>query len=70
MTGAFCICGSARKERSFVDPTQLPNCSAASYPDAETEWPSYPEGFHGVQIPVHGPLVAKLIEDRADGLLP
>jgi hypothetical protein len=47
-----------------------PNCSAALYPDPKVKLPNYPEGFQGVQIPVHGPLVAKLIEDRADGLLP
>jgi len=27
----------------------------------------YPEGFQGTEIPVHGPAVAKLIEDRLDG---
>ncbi|KAH9994041.1 hypothetical protein BJV77DRAFT_1144094 [Russula vinacea] len=31
---------------------------------------SHPEGFQGEQIPVHGPYVAELIEDRADGFLP
>jgi len=36
----------------------------------EWTWPNYPEGFQGSQIPVHGPYVAKLIEDRADGFLP
>lgn len=29
----------------------------------------YPEGFQGTSIPVHGPAVAKLIEDRLDGRL-
>ncbi|KAF5353317.1 hypothetical protein D9756_007986 [Leucocoprinus leucothites] len=29
----------------------------------------YPEGFQGNQIPVHGPTVAKLIEDRVNGVL-
>jgi hypothetical protein len=46
------------------------NDSAAAYPDSKVKWPNYPEGFQGEQIPVHGPFVAKLIEDRADGLLP
>ncbi|KAI9463734.1 hypothetical protein BJY52DRAFT_1425225 [Lactarius psammicola] len=36
----------------------------------ERTWPNYPEGFQGPQIPVYGPYVAKLIEDRADGNLP
>ena len=29
----------------------------------------YPEGFQGIEIPVYGPTVAKLIEDRVAGLL-
>ncbi|KAF8316420.1 hypothetical protein DL93DRAFT_2056393 [Clavulina sp. PMI_390] len=29
----------------------------------------YPEGFQGTQIPVYGPAVAKLIEDRVEGRL-
>ncbi|KAF4590484.1 hypothetical protein EYR38_009785 [Pleurotus pulmonarius] len=29
----------------------------------------YPEGFQGTEIPVHGPTVAKLIEDRVEGRL-
>ncbi|KAH9961257.1 hypothetical protein BC827DRAFT_1203501 [Russula dissimulans] len=44
------------------------NDSSTTYP--EVTWPNYPEGFQGSQIPVHGPYVAKLIEDRADGYLP
>jgi hypothetical protein len=28
----------------------------------------YPDGFQGTQIPVFGPTVAKLIEDRVAGL--
>jgi hypothetical protein len=28
----------------------------------------YPEGFQGNEIPVHGPFVAKLIEERIDGI--
>ena len=28
----------------------------------------YPEGFQGSEIPVYGPTVAKLIENRAAGL--
>ena len=47
---------------------QRPTCSSTTYP--EVTWPNYPEGFQGTEIPVHGPYVAKLIEDRADGLLP
>lgn len=27
----------------------------------------YPEGFQGTSIPVHGPTVAKLIENRLEG---
>ncbi|KAF9007113.1 hypothetical protein BDQ17DRAFT_1238475 [Cyathus striatus] len=30
---------------------------------------NYPEGFQGESIPVHGPTVAQLIEDRVDGKL-
>ncbi|KZT29048.1 hypothetical protein NEOLEDRAFT_1057283 [Neolentinus lepideus HHB14362 ss-1] len=38
-------------------------------------WPNqphvnYPEGFQGTEIPVHGPYVAKLIEDRIEGRIP
>ncbi|KAI0298522.1 hypothetical protein BC826DRAFT_104230 [Russula brevipes] len=44
------------------------NDTSRSEPDVT--WPNYPEGFQGSQIPVHGPYVAKLIEDRADGFLP
>jgi len=44
------------------------NDTSRSHPDEI--WPNYPEGFQGVQIPVHGPYVAKVIEDRADGFLP
>ncbi|KAF8335775.1 uncharacterized protein EI90DRAFT_3152800 [Cantharellus anzutake] len=33
-------------------------------------WVNYPEGFQGTQIPVHGPTVARLIEDRVEGRLP
>ena len=50
--------------------TGTPNCSAAYYPDPKVKLPYYSEGFQGTQIPVYGPLVAKLIEDRADGILP
>ncbi|KAJ7505544.1 hypothetical protein B0H11DRAFT_428151 [Mycena galericulata] len=31
--------------------------------------PIYPEGFHGVNIPVHGPTVAQLIETHLEGKL-
>ena len=31
---------------------------------------AYPEGFQGTNIPVYGPTVAKVIEDRLDGKLP
>jgi len=30
----------------------------------------YPEGFQGTSIPVYGPAVAKMIEDRLDGKIP
>ncbi|KAI0254139.1 hypothetical protein BJV78DRAFT_1274308 [Lactifluus subvellereus] len=43
------------------------NHTSTTYP--ELTWPNYPEGFQGEQIPVYGPYVAKLIEDRADGYL-
>jgi|SRR6266404_1234577 len=43
---------------------------ASSTTSPEWTWPNYPEGFQGEQIPVHGPYVAKLIEDRANGKLP
>ncbi|KAJ8690830.1 hypothetical protein PTI98_012229 [Pleurotus ostreatus] len=36
--------------------------SSADKPDV-----NYPEGFQGNQIPVHGPTIAKLIEDRVEG---
>ncbi|KDR75372.1 hypothetical protein GALMADRAFT_268911 [Galerina marginata CBS 339.88] len=39
-----------------------------TYPD-EPPLPSYPEGFQGTSIPVHGATVAKLIEDRLEGRL-
>jgi hypothetical protein len=42
----------------------------SSRSDPDVTWPNYPEGFQGSQIPVHGPYVAKLIEDRADGFVP
>jgi hypothetical protein len=29
----------------------------------------YPEGFQGTEIPVYGPVVAKVIEDRIEGRL-
>lgn len=29
----------------------------------------YPDGFQGNEIPVFGPMVAQLIEDRVDGKL-
>jgi len=39
-----------------------------TYPD--TPRVGYPEGFQGSSIPVYGPSVAKVIEDRLDGKLP
>jgi hypothetical protein len=39
-----------------------------THPD--TPGVNYPEGFQGTRIPVYGPGVAKLIEDRLDGKLP
>ncbi|KAI0044996.1 hypothetical protein FA95DRAFT_1589968 [Auriscalpium vulgare] len=44
------------------------NDTSTTYPDVQ--WPSYPEGFQGTEIPVYGPYVARIIEDRADGRLP
>jgi len=38
-----------------------------THPD--TPFVAYPEGFQGTRIPVHGPTVAKLLEDRLDGKL-
>lgn len=38
-----------------------------THPD--TPGVNYPEGFQGTSIPVYGPAVAKLIEDRLDGKL-
>jgi hypothetical protein len=76
MTGAFLFLffsGSSAVKRGdeIADPTPLQIVrSAALYPDPKVKLPRYPEGFQGVQIPVHGPFVAKLIEDRADGLFP
>jgi hypothetical protein len=67
----FFFFGSAVKrgdDRTDLMPLQI--CSAASYPDPNAKWPNYPDGFQGEQIPVHGPFVARLIEDRADGFLP
>jgi hypothetical protein len=61
---------AVKRREELSDPTPLQICSAASYPDPKAKWPNYPEGFQGEQIPVHGPFVAKLIEDRADGFLP
>jgi hypothetical protein len=62
--------GSAVNIFLLIRTPLIPNCSAVSYPDPKVRLPNYPEGFQGQQIPVHGPLVARLIEDRADGLLP
>jgi hypothetical protein len=53
---------------TLADPISIPKFSSRSHP--EVTWPNYPEGFQGEQIPVHGPYVAELIEDRADGFLP
>ena len=39
-----------------------------TYPD--TPPVAYPEGFQGTSIPVHGPTVARVIEDRLDGKFP
>jgi hypothetical protein len=44
------------------------NDTWASYPN--TPRVDYPEGFQGDSIPVHGPAMAKLIEDRIEGRLP
>lgn len=45
------------------------NDTFASYPDSRVEIPNYPDGFQGTQIPVHGATVAKILEDRFDGVL-
>ncbi|TFY58957.1 hypothetical protein EVG20_g7963, partial [Dentipellis fragilis] len=42
------------------------NDTSMTYPDPKIIFPSYPEGFQGTQIPVYGPHVAKIIEERAD----
>ncbi|TFK54523.1 hypothetical protein OE88DRAFT_1655227 [Heliocybe sulcata] len=47
----------------------------AVWNDTAYTWPNhpgvdYPEGFQGTEIPVHGPSVAKLIEDRIEGRVP
>jgi hypothetical protein len=44
------------------------NDTSTTHP--ERTLPNYPEGFQGTEIPIYGPYVAKLIEDRADGNLP
>ncbi|KAG8878864.1 hypothetical protein FRB97_002151 [Tulasnella sp. 331] len=41
------------------------NDTYSTYPD--TPRVDYPEGFQGNSIPVHGPTVAKLIQDRVEG---
>jgi hypothetical protein len=51
-----------------TQPDSPSGASSTTYP--EWTWPNYPEGFQGSKIPVYGPYVAKLIEDRADGNLP
>jgi len=38
-----------------------------THPD--TPYVAYPEGFQGTRIPVYGPMVAKMLEDRLDGKL-
>ncbi|KAG8997402.1 hypothetical protein FRB94_007679 [Tulasnella sp. JGI-2019a] len=38
-----------------------------TYPNAPNV--DYPEGFQGDQIPVHGPSIARLVEDRIEGRL-
>ncbi|TFY75491.1 hypothetical protein EWM64_g8519, partial [Hericium alpestre] len=42
------------------------NDTSMSYPDSKLINSNYPEGFQGTQIPVYGPHVAKIIEERAD----
>lgn len=44
------------------------NDTFATYPDPRVANPAYPEGFQGTQIPVHGPTVARLLEERYDGV--
>ncbi|QRV82749.1 hypothetical protein RhiJN_10764 [Ceratobasidium sp. AG-Ba] len=38
-----------------------------AFTEPSLPWVEYPEGFQGNAIPVHGPFVAKLIEERIDG---
>jgi hypothetical protein len=59
----FSVAGDTLADRMLI-----PKCSSRSHPEVTN--PNYPEGFQGEQIPVHGPYVAELIEDRADGFLP
>ncbi|EGN99971.1 hypothetical protein SERLA73DRAFT_53149 [Serpula lacrymans var. lacrymans S7.3] len=39
------------------------------YTKGDTPRVAYPEGFQGEQIPVYGPTVAKIVEDRVGGLI-
>ena len=72
--GNEALCGMERYVRpDYIRVTKtidypVPGASSTTYP--EWTWPNYPEGFQGTQIPVHGPYIAKLIEDRADGNIP
>ena len=56
-----------RTTASPIELTALLKKSNRSTTYPEVQWPTYPEGFQGEQIPVYGPYVAELIEGRADG---
>ena len=59
--------------RELIQSLSIPLLSHCSHPRYFTypEEPDidYPDGFQGSRIPVHGPAVAKLIEDRLEGRL-
>lgn len=43
------------------------NRSSRYFTHPNTPLVAYPEGFQGTRIPVYGPTVAKVLEDRLDG---
>ena len=69
--GSTSVFGTTRM--SLAPPTGryfiLDRRSLRYFTHPDTPIAAYPEGFQGTSIPVHGPTVAKLLEDRLDGKL-
>ena len=47
--------------------TQLQPFGHSAYTHPNEPKVDYPKDFQGINIPVHGPSIAKVIEDRIDG---